>query len=54
MTLSAGPLRVKTNVKAAVKNIEEAIKRDGQQLLTSNVDTPMNITNSPELDVTKE
>ena len=40
-------------VKAAVKNVEETIKK-GRKLPTTNVDTPMNITNSPELDVTKE
>jgi hypothetical protein len=41
-------------VKAAVKNVKEAIKRDGRRLPTSNIDTPMNITYTPELDVTEE
>ena len=38
-------------IKAAVKNVEETIKTSGRRLPTSNVDTPMNITFSPELDV---
>jgi hypothetical protein len=41
-------------VKAAVKNVEETIKKSGRRLPTSNIDTPMNITFSPELDVTEE
>ena len=41
-------------VKAAVKNVEETIKKSGRRLPTSNVDTPMNTTFSPELDVTEE
>ena len=41
-------------IKAAVKNVEEAVKRKGRKLPTSNIDTPMNITYSPELDVTTE
>ena len=41
-------------VKAAVKNVEEGIKRVGRRLPTSNIDTPMNITYTPELDVTEE
>jgi Reverse transcriptase (RNA-dependent DNA polymerase) len=41
-------------VKAAVKNVEEALKRSGRRLPTSNIDTPMNITFSPELDITEE
>ena len=41
-------------VKAAVKNVEETIKKKGRKLPTANVDTPMNITYSPEMDVTKE
>ena len=42
------------SVKAAVKNVEETLKRSGRRLPTSNIDTPMNITFSPELDVTEE
>ena len=41
-------------VKAAVKNVEETIKKSGRRLPTSNIDTPMNITFSPEMDVTEE
>ena len=41
-------------VKAAVKNVEEAIKRTRRRLPTTNIDTPMNTTYSPELDVTEE
>ena len=39
-------------VKAAVKNVEDAIKKTRRRLPTSNIDTPMNVTYSPELDVT--
>ena len=42
-------------VKAAVANVETTIKKSGRRRLpTSNVDTPMNITFSPEMDVTEE
>ncbi|KAI2502896.1 Reverse transcriptase (RNA-dependent DNA polymerase) [Fragilaria crotonensis] len=41
-------------VKAAVKNVEETIKRSGRRLPTSNIDTPMNITFSPEMDITED
>jgi hypothetical protein len=41
-------------VKAAVKNVEEAIKKSGRRLPTSNIDTPRNITFSPEMDVMEE
>ena len=41
-------------VKAAVKNVEETVKRMGRRLPTANVDTPMNITYTPEMDVTEE
>ena len=41
-------------VKAAVKNVEDAIKKTRRRLPTSNIDTPMNVTYSPELDVTEE
>ena len=41
-------------IKAAVKNVEEALKRFGRKLPTSNTNTPMNITYSPEMDVTEE
>ena len=41
-------------VKAAVKNVEETIKKSGRRLPTSNIDTPMNITFSPEMDITEE
>jgi hypothetical protein len=41
-------------VKAAVKNVEEALKKSGRKLPTSNTSTPMNITYSPEMDVTEE
>ena len=40
-------------VKATVKNVKEAIKRIWQLLPTSNIDTPMNITYTPKLDVTR-
>ncbi|KAI2499931.1 Reverse transcriptase (RNA-dependent DNA polymerase) [Fragilaria crotonensis] len=40
--------------KAAVKNVSEAIKRKGYKLPTTNSDTLMNITYSPELDITEE
>jgi hypothetical protein len=36
------------------QNVEEAIKKSGRRLPTSNIDTPMNITFLPELDVTEE
>ena len=35
------------SVKAAVNNVEEAMKRDGRRLPTSNIDTPMYITYTP-------
>jgi hypothetical protein len=41
-------------VKATVKNVEETVKRKGRKLPTSNIDTPMNTTYAPELDVTEE
>ena len=41
-------------IKAAVKNVEETMKRTGRRLPTSNIDTPMNITYQPELDITEE
>jgi hypothetical protein len=41
-------------VKAAVKNVEEAVKTMGRRLPTPNVDPPMNITYMPEMDVTEE
>jgi hypothetical protein len=41
-------------VKAAVKNVEETVKRMGRRLPTANVDTPMNITYTPEMDMTEE
>jgi hypothetical protein len=41
-------------VKAAVKNVEEAIKNTRRRLPTANIDTPMNNTYTPELDVTEE
>ena len=41
-------------VKAAVKNVEETIRKKGRKLPTSNIDTPMNTTFSPEMDVTEE
>ena len=41
-------------VKAAVKNVEEALKTSGRRLPTSSLDTPMNNTYTPELDVTEE
>jgi hypothetical protein len=42
-----------------VKNVEEALKKSGRKLPTSNTSTPMNITYSPityspEMDVTEE
>jgi hypothetical protein len=41
-------------IKAAVKNVEEAIQKKGRRLTTTNVDTPMNNNYTPELDVTAE
>ena len=41
-------------MKAAVKNVEEAIKGARQQLSTANIDTPMNNNYTPELDITHE
>ena len=41
-------------VKAAVKNVEESLKGTRRRLPTANIDTPMNITYTPELDVTEE
>jgi hypothetical protein len=41
-------------VKAAVQNVEEVIKQNGRRLPTSHIDTPMNITYAPELDITEE
>jgi hypothetical protein len=41
-------------VKAAVKNVEEAIKNTRRRLPTANINTPMNNTYTPELDVTEE
>ena len=41
-------------VKAAVKNVEETIRKKGRKLPTSNIETPMNTTFSPEMDVTEE
>jgi hypothetical protein len=41
-------------VKAAVKNVEEIIKKRGRHLPSSNIDTPMNNTYTPEMDVTEE
>ena len=44
----------KDYVKAAVKNVEETIKNTRWRLATANVDTPMNGSYAPELDVTEE
>ena len=41
-------------VKDAVKNVEEAIKGMRRRLPTTNINTPINTTYTPELDVTKE
>jgi hypothetical protein len=41
-------------VKAAVRNVEETLKNTRRRLPTANIDTPMNITYTPELDVTEE
>jgi hypothetical protein len=41
-------------VKAAIRNVEEAIKTKGRRLPTTNVETPMNNNYTPELDVTEE
>ena len=41
-------------VKAAVRNVEEAIKTKGRRLPTTNLETPMNSNYTPELDVTEE
>jgi hypothetical protein len=40
--------------KAAVKNVEEALKKSGRKLPTSHTSMPMNITYSPEMDVMEE
>ena len=37
-----------------MKDVEETIKRKGRKLPTTSIDTPTNITYSPELDVTEE
>lgn len=39
---------------AAIKNVEEKLKRSGKRLPTLHIDTPMNITYSPESNVTVE
>jgi hypothetical protein len=41
-------------VKAAVKNVEDALKKSGRKLPTLNTGTPMNITYSPKMDITEE
>ena len=41
-------------VKAAVRNVEEAVKNKGRRLPTANIDTPMNNNYTPELDATTE
>jgi Reverse transcriptase (RNA-dependent DNA polymerase) len=41
-------------IKAAVKNVEETLKKSGRRLPTSNLDTPMNAMYSPEMDFTEE
>jgi hypothetical protein len=41
-------------VKAAVKNVEDTLKNTRRRLPTSNVDTFMNNSYTPELDVTEE
>jgi hypothetical protein len=41
-------------VKVAVKNVEETVKRMGRRFPRANVHTPMNITYTPEMDVTEE
>ena len=41
-------------VKAAVKNVEEAIKKKVRKLPMSNINTPMSATFLPEMDVTEE
>ena len=41
-------------VKAAVRNVEETLRNTRRRLPTANIDTPMNITYTPELDVTEE
>ncbi len=39
-------------MKAAVENVEETLRGTRRQLPTSNADTPMNKTYSPEIDIT--
>jgi hypothetical protein len=41
-------------IKAAVKNVEEAIKGTARRLPTRHIETPMSITYVPELDITEE
>jgi hypothetical protein len=41
-------------VKAAVKNVEEAIKSTARKLPTRNVETPMSLSYISDLDVTEE
>jgi len=41
-------------VKAAVANVEEALKKKNRRLPTGRLDTPMSISYTPELDVTDE
>ncbi len=41
-------------VKAAVSNVEEALRGSGRRLPSSHVETPMNTTYSPEMNITEE
>ena len=41
-------------IKVAVKNLEESLKNSRRQMPTSHIDTLMNNTHVPELDVTEE
>jgi hypothetical protein len=41
-------------LKTALKNVEGILMKKGRRMLTTNVDSPVNVTFSPEADVTEE
>jgi hypothetical protein len=55
MDINVGIYQCVDYVNAAVKNVEEKLKQSGRKLLSSShIDTPMNMTYSPESDVMVE
>ncbi len=52
--LTCWTITSQNNVKAAIRNVEEAIKTKGRRLPTTNLETPMNKNYTPELNVTEE